>query len=50
MTIEPAIIGRDHVQLAMPQGEESRAREFSAGVLGLVEEPGRPTRSATGLS
>ncbi len=27
----------DHVQLAMPEGEEDRAREFYVGVLGLQE-------------
>jgi catechol 2,3-dioxygenase-like lactoylglutathione lyase family enzyme len=32
------ILGLDHVQLAMPPGEESAARAFYAGVLGLVEE------------
>jgi catechol 2,3-dioxygenase-like lactoylglutathione lyase family enzyme len=32
------ILGIDHVQLAMPAGQESRAREFYSGVLGLVEE------------
>jgi catechol 2,3-dioxygenase-like lactoylglutathione lyase family enzyme len=29
----------DHVQLAMPPGEEERARTFYAGVLGLTEVP-----------
>src|SRR5690606_34449289 len=29
----------DHVQLAMPEGGEDRAREFYAGVLGLSEVP-----------
>jgi len=29
----------DHVQLAMPPGEEERARSFYAGVLGLTEVP-----------
>jgi catechol 2,3-dioxygenase-like lactoylglutathione lyase family enzyme len=33
------IIGLDHVQLAMPAGQESQARAFYAGVLGLIEEP-----------
>ena len=33
------VIGLDHVQLAMPRGEEERARAFYAGVLGLVEVP-----------
>jgi len=32
------IIGLDHVQLAMPAGQESVAREFYSGVLGLIEE------------
>ena len=35
----PEIIGLDHVQLAMPAGQESLARQFYSGVLGLVEEP-----------
>lgn len=34
----PEIIGLDHVQLAMPAGQESIARSFYCGVLGLVEE------------
>jgi hypothetical protein len=28
----------DHIQLAMPRGEEARARAYYAGVLGLEEE------------
>ena len=32
------ILGLDHVQLAMPAGQESSARAFYSGVLGLVEE------------
>ena len=32
------IIGLDHVQLAMPAGQEAAARAFYVGVLGLVEE------------
>ena len=31
------ITGLDHVQLAMPKGEEERARAFYAGLLGLAE-------------
>ncbi len=31
------IVGLDHVQLAMPAGEEDRARAFYGGVLGLAE-------------
>jgi catechol 2,3-dioxygenase-like lactoylglutathione lyase family enzyme len=33
-----AIIGLDHVQLAMPTGQESVARAFYVDVLGLTEE------------
>ena len=33
------IIGLDHVQLAMPAGQEDDARAFYVGVLGLLEEP-----------
>jgi catechol 2,3-dioxygenase-like lactoylglutathione lyase family enzyme len=33
------IHGLDHVQLAMPAGEEHIAREFYAGILGLAEVP-----------
>jgi len=33
------IIGIDHVQLAMPEGEEPRARAFFEGVLGMAELP-----------
>lgn len=29
--------GLDHVQLAMPAGEEARARDFYSGILGLTE-------------
>ncbi|HIP22638.1 MAG TPA: glyoxalase [Rhodobacteraceae bacterium] len=31
------ITGIDHIQLAMPKGEEARARAFFEGVLGMVE-------------
>jgi len=33
------ILGLDHVQLAMPPGEEAAARRFYGGVLGLTEVP-----------
>lgn len=33
------IHGLDHVQIAMPSGEEDLAREFYAGTLGLTEIP-----------
>ena len=32
------IIDLDHVQLAMPAGQEAAARAFYSGVLGLTEE------------
>jgi catechol 2,3-dioxygenase-like lactoylglutathione lyase family enzyme len=31
------IIGLDHVQLAMPTGDEEAARQFYGGLLGLIE-------------
>lgn len=33
------IVGVDHVQLAMPRGEEEKARLFYAGLLGIPERP-----------
>lgn len=33
------IHGLDHVQLAMPAGQESLARDFYSGILGLTELP-----------
>lgn len=33
------VLGLDHVQLAMPPGEEERARAFYGGLLGLREVP-----------
>ena len=33
------LVGLDHVQLAMPPGEEERAESFYSGVLGLTREP-----------
>ena len=38
-TPEFRIHGLDHVQLAMPTGEEALAREFYSGILGLTEVP-----------
>jgi catechol 2,3-dioxygenase-like lactoylglutathione lyase family enzyme len=35
----PRALSVDHVQLAMPRGEEQSARDFYTGVLGLVEIP-----------
>jgi catechol 2,3-dioxygenase-like lactoylglutathione lyase family enzyme len=42
------IIGLDHVQLAMPAGEESLACQFYSGVLGLDEEPKPPNLAQRG--
>ncbi len=39
------ITGFDHVQLAMPAGEEETARRFYSGLLGLKEVP-KPARLA----
>src|SRR6185503_18653023 len=33
------IISIEHVQLAMPRGEEDRARNFYSGILGIPEVP-----------
>lgn len=33
------VYGLDHIQLAMPRGEEARARHFYGDVLGLTEVP-----------
>lgn len=41
----PKALAVDHVQLAMPRGEEHSARAFYAGVLGLEEIP-KPTNLA----
>jgi catechol 2,3-dioxygenase-like lactoylglutathione lyase family enzyme len=40
------VVGLDHVQLAMPAGQEDVARAFYADVLGLIEEP-KPANLAT---
>ena len=42
------VIGLDHVQLAMPAGQESLARAFYSEVLGLVEEPKPPNLAKRG--
>jgi catechol 2,3-dioxygenase-like lactoylglutathione lyase family enzyme len=42
------ILGLDHVQLAMPAGQESAARAFYSGVLGLVEESKPPNLAPRG--
>ena len=33
------IVGLDHVQLAMPAGQEEVARAFYCGLLGMAEQP-----------
>jgi catechol 2,3-dioxygenase-like lactoylglutathione lyase family enzyme len=42
------VLALDHVQLAMPAGEETRARGFYSGVLGLPEQPKPPDLAALG--
>ncbi len=43
-----AILGLDHVQLAIPVGGEDRARGFYAGLLGMVEVPKPANLSPSG--
>jgi catechol 2,3-dioxygenase-like lactoylglutathione lyase family enzyme len=40
------VLGFDHVQLAMPQGGEERARAFYVRLLGLIELP-KPSELAS---
>jgi catechol 2,3-dioxygenase-like lactoylglutathione lyase family enzyme len=42
------IVGIDHVQLAMPAGQEQAARKFYAELLGLPELPKPATLAARG--
>ena len=42
------IVAIDHVQLAMPEGGEDRARAFYAGLLGLAEVPKPPDLAKRG--
>jgi len=42
------IVGLDHVQLAMPKGEEDRARAFYCGVLGMEEIEKPPHLAVSG--
>ncbi|MFO1060134.1 MAG: glyoxalase [Dongiaceae bacterium] len=44
----PAILGIDHVQLAMPAGGESAARDFYGALLGLPEIAKPPALAARG--
>lgn len=39
MALKHTITGLDHVQLAMPKGQEDIARHFYGNVLGLSEVP-----------
>ncbi|MDT8280005.1 MAG: VOC family protein [Erythrobacter sp.] len=43
-----AIIGLDHVQIAIPAGGEDRARAFYAGLLGMTEVAKPATLSPAG--
>src|SRR3954468_7642365 len=43
-----SIYAIDHVQLAMPPGEEGAARAFYGGVLGMSETPKPPALAARG--
>ncbi len=43
-----SIVAIDHVQLAMPRGEEEKARLFYMGVLGLGELPKPPDLARRG--
>ena len=42
------IVGIDHVQLAMPAGQEDRARTFYGDLLGLSEVPKPPALAKRG--
>jgi catechol 2,3-dioxygenase-like lactoylglutathione lyase family enzyme len=46
--VERAIVGIDHVQLAMPSGREGDAERFFAGILGLARVPKPPPLAARG--
>ncbi|MEM7689267.1 MAG: VOC family protein [Pseudomonadota bacterium] len=43
-----AIVGLDHVQLAIPEGGEGEARAFFVDLLGMREVPKPPNLSAQG--
>jgi len=49
-TVDPTSpwVGIDHVQLAMPAGQEDVARRFYEGILGLPETPKPPHLAARG--
>ena len=43
-----SFIAIDHVQLAMPPGEEQKARDFYEGLLGMKEVPKPPELARRG--
>jgi catechol 2,3-dioxygenase-like lactoylglutathione lyase family enzyme len=45
---EMVLLRIEHVQLAMPRGEEDRARAFSSGLLGIPEVTKPPALAARG--
>lgn len=42
------VLALDHVQLAMPSGEEASARAFYTGILGIAEIPKPPNLARRG--
>lgn len=48
MEVALVITGIDHVQLAMPRGQEDVARGFYAGLLGMRELPKPPALAVRG--
>ncbi len=42
------VVGIDHVQLAMPSGQEDAARAFYSGLLGIPEMPKPPALALRG--
>ncbi|MFO0681587.1 MAG: VOC family protein [Sandaracinus sp.] len=48
MRQSPALLGLDHVQIAIPRGGEDRARAFYVGLLGMSEVPKPPALAARG--
>ena len=42
------VVALDHVQLAMPAGQEPAARDFYSGLLGIPEVPKPPVLAARG--
>ena len=43
-----SILSIDHVQIAMPEGEEQKARDFYSGLLGFTEIPKPPELAKRG--